>query len=449
MKKNYDLIVVGTGSGGSVAAGKCKREGWDVAVIDSLPFGGTCALRGCDPKKVLIGSTDVIDWKNRMKGKGVEGKVIINWAELMKFKKSFTDPVPASRERGFEKLGIDYFKGRAKFTDENTITVGSDELTGKYILLANGSTPAKLNIEGEELITYSNEFLELEKLPKQIIFIGGGYISFEFAHLAARAGAKVIIIHRGKRPLTGFDPDLVEAMLQGTKEIGIDVELEMEVVSIKKNDGKLVVQGKNKSAGETFNADLVVHGAGRVPNIDDMNLDKANVRFSKSGIEVNEFLQSTTNPAVYAAGDVAATNGFALTPVAGMDSHVVASNLLKGNHRKPAYNAVPTVVFTIPTIVSVGLSEAEAVSKGIKFRKNFMLTPNWYSSKRIAEKHSGHKILIEKNTDKIIGAHILGHNADELINIFALAIKHNITAAELKSTIYSYPTRSSDIGYMV
>lgn len=238
-------------------------------------------------------------------------------------------------------------------------------------------------------------------------------------------------------------------MLQRTKEIGIDIELETEVTSIKEKGGKLIVHGKDKTDIKTFTADLVVHGAGRVPDIEDMDLDKANVKFSKRGIEVNEFLQSTGNPSVYAAGDVAATNGLALTPVAGMDSHVAASNLLKGNHRKPDYNAIPTVVFTIPILASVGLSETEAVSRGTKFRKNFKLTQNWYSSKRIAEKHSGHKVLIEEETDKIIGAHLLGHNADELINIFALAIKHGIIAAELKSTIYSYPTRSSDIGYMV
>lgn len=449
MNKNFDLVVIGTGSGGSTAASKCKKAGWNVAIIDSLPFGGTCALRGCDPKKVLIGATDVVDWKNRMDGKGVDGKININWAELMKFKKSFTDPVPAAREKGFEKLGIKYFKGRAKFVNKNTVKIGEDELTGKYILLANGATPAKLNIESEELITYSDIFLELEKLPKEIIFIGGGYISFEFAHLAARAGAKVRIIHRGKKPLTGFDPDLVDSMLLRTKEIGIDIELETEVISIKKNGSKLIVHGNNKTDIKTFTADLVVHGAGRVPDIEDMDLDKANVKYSKRGIEVNEFLQSTGNPSVYAAGDAAATNGLALTPVAGTDSHVTASNLLKGNHRKPDYNAIPTVVFTIPTIASVGLSEDEAISKGIKFRKNFKLTQNWYSSKRIAEKHSGHKVLVEETTGKIIGAHLLGHNADELINIFALAIKHGIIAAELKSTIYSYPTRSSDIGYMV
>jgi len=194
---------------------------------------------------------------------------------------------------------------------------------------------------------------------------------------------------------------------------------------------------------------MVVHGAGRVPDINDMSLEKASVKFGSHGIVVNEFLQSISNPSVYAAGDVAATKGLALTPVAGMESHVVASNLLKGNHRKPDYNAIPTVVFTIPTIASVGMKEDEAIAKGLKFRKNFMFTPNWYSSKRIAEKHSGHKVLIEEITGKILGAHLLGHNAGELINIFAMAIKHNITASELRSTIYSYPTRSFDISYMV
>jgi glutathione reductase (NADPH) len=449
MKKEFDLIVIGTGSGGSTAAQKCSEEGWTVAVIDSNPFGGTCALRGCDPKKVLVGASEIVDRQKRMKDKGITGNILIKWSELMKFKSSFTDPVPLAREKNYEQNSIKYFRGRSKFLDPKTIEVNGEQLSGKHFLLANGAKPVRLNIKGEEHLTYSSQFLELPDMPKQIIFIGGGYISFEFAHLSARSGSEVTIIHNGTRPLEKFDADLVGELLKATRELGINIILENEVTEIIKVNEKLNVQFKNKTEIKSLSVDMVVHGAGRVPDIDDLNAESANVKLNEGGIELNEFLQSTSNPRVYAAGDVAAAKGLPLTPVAAMDSKVVTTNLLNGNHIKPDYNVIPTVVFTIPILASVGISEEDAINKGIKFRKSFALTSNWYSSKRIGENHSGYKILIEEDSNKIIGAHLLGHNSDEVINIFALAIKYNITASQLKSSIYSYPTRSSDITYML
>jgi glutathione reductase (NADPH) len=215
MAKKFDLVAIGTGSAASAVAYRCRRAGWQVAIVDSRPFGGTCALRGCDPKKVLVGAGDLIDWSRRMKGKGVEADTRIDWAELMRFKRSFTEPVPKHREEGFAKAGIVALPGRARFVGPTAVGVGDEVLETSYNVVATGQRPAILNIPGEEYLTASDQFLELEALPRRIAFVGGGYISFEFAHIAVRVGAEVTILHRGPRPLPRFDADLVACWSKG------------------------------------------------------------------------------------------------------------------------------------------------------------------------------------------------------------------------------------------
>ena len=475
--RTFDVIIIGTGVAASTVAYECISKNWKVAIIDSRPFGGTCAIRGCDPKKVLVGATEVIDWNNRMEDKGVvvidsKKEVHIDWQKLMFFKRSFTEPVPKNREENFSNAGIAAFHGRAHFVDNSTVKVNATiqqqqreeegrtndhMLTGRYHVIATGAKPVDLNIPGVEYITTSDQFLELDNLPKQIVFIGGGYISFEFAHIAARAGAKkVTILHRGKIPLGHFDPDLVDRLVQASHDLGIDIQLNTEVEKIeKKSSGALVVSAYLR--GENHNSikiqtEMVVHGAGRVPEIDDLNLEAAGIEYdSRKGIKVNEYLQSVSNPAVYAAGDAVGSGGPQLTPVATYEGQIVADNLLKGNHIKTDFKGVPSVVFTIPPLASVGLQEQAAREQGIHIKTNYVKdTSSWYSSRRIGEKYSGFKVLVEEGeSGRILGAHILGQNAEEVINIFAIAIQLGISADKLKEAIFSYPTNTSNISYML
>lgn len=404
----YDLIVIGTGVAASTVAWQCHSAGWKIAVIDSRPFGGTCALRGCDPKKILVGAAELIDWNHRMEGKGINNtkEAHINWSELMHFKRSFTDPVPKIREEAFSNAGIATFHGQARFNGPTTIRVGEKDndndhlLDGKHILIATGAKPVRLNIPGEEYITISDQFLELDKLPKRIVFVGGGYISFEFAHVAVRAGAHVTILHRSNKPLGQFDPDLVDQLVQRTRELGVDVQLQTEVKGIVRSSSNglavnaFSTEADNKKEERTIEADVVVHGAGRVPDIEGLDLEAAGIEYEqKKGIKVNEYLQSVSNPAVYAAGDVVASaGGPQLTPVATYDGEIVASNLLKGNHLKPNYIGVPSVVFTIPPLASVGLQEHAANGLGLHYKTNSERnTSSWYSSRRIGENYSGLK----------------------------------------------------------
>ena len=450
MRKKFDVVVVGTGTAASTVASKCRSAGWDVAIIDSRPFGGTCALRGCDPKKVLVGAAEVMDWAGRMEGRGVRaGGAPIDWPELMRFKRTFTDSVAKSTEQKFAKAGIAAFHGRARFADRTAVRVGEDVLEGRHVVVATGAAPRKLGIPGEQYLTTSDQFLELEQLPRRIVFIGGGYISFEFAHVAARAGAEVSILHRGQRPLEGFDPDLVSKLVERTNRAGARVEVKVEVMGVEKSGDQLSVVVTREGARQTFDADLVVHGAGRVAEIQDLNLEAADVQAEERGIRVNEYLQSISNSAVYAAGDAAASGLPPLTPAAGYEGGIVASNLLKGNHRKAEHIAVPTIAFTIPPLAAAGLSEEAARQQGLRFRVNSQDTSAWYSSRRVAESCSGFKILIEDESDRILGAHLIGPHADEIINIFALAIQSGIPANQLKHTVGGYPTVSSDVQYML
>jgi len=459
--KTFDLIVIGTGAAASTAAWKCHSAGWSVAIIDSRPFGGTCALRGCDPKKVLVGAAEVIDLNKRMENKGIadSNTVKIRWPDLMHFKRSFTEPVPKKREEQFSKAGIIAFHGRARFIGQRTVKLnGSETIDGRHFLIAAGAQPMKLNIPGEEYIVKSDQFMELKELPSKIVFVGGGYISFEFAHIAARSGANVTILHRGKRPLNNFDPYLVDMLVQRTRELGIDVHLQTKVQEIESSEAKksrdsgFIVHSSNTTDGkkQEITADMVVHGAGRVPEIDDLDLGIAGIESeNKRGIKVNEYLQSISNPAAYAAGDAAASGGLPLTPVATYEGDIVATNMLEGNHIIPNYNGIPSVVFTIPPLASVGLQEEEARKQGLRFKTNKADTASWYSSRRVGENYSGYKVLIEEDTERILGAHMFGSHAEEVINLFAIAIQLGIKAGDIKHAIFTYPTNTSDVSYML
>ena len=447
MTKHYDLTVVGSGTAAAAAANRCRSAGWRVAVVDHQPFGGTCALRGCDPKKVLVGAAEALDHASRMLGKGLAGKPRIGWGELIAFKRTFTEPVPASREKSFAGAGIDAFHGRARFLGPGRLEVGGSAIESRFILLAVGATPVPLRIPGEEHVVTSTEFLELDRLPSRIVLIGGGYIAAEFAHIAARAGAAVTILQRGDRLLTRFDPDLVGWLMPKFAEIGVDVRLRMPVTAVEKQRERLVVHARTDGE-ERFEADLVVHAAGRAPDLESLDLAEGGVESERGRLRLNDFLQSTSNAAVYAAGDAAA-KGPPLTPVAAQDGRIAAANMLKGNHQTPNYIGIPSVAFTIPPIASVGLAEKQAGEQGRKFRVVQQQASDWYTARRVAERVYGFKVLIEDDTDRILGAHLVGPEVEHVIDIFALAIRNGLTAEDLRNAIFAYPTGASDISSML
>jgi glutathione reductase (NADPH) len=445
-----DVIILGTGAAAQSVAYPCREAGWSVAVVDSDPFGGTCQLRGCDPKKVLVGIADLVDWSHRMQGKGISTPGLsMRWPDVIRFKRTFTDLVPEQNAQSFEQAGIITLHGRAHFVDRTSIQVGEETLIGRYVVIATGARHATLGIPGEHLLTTSTQFLDLDALPRRIVFVGGGYIAFEFSHIAARAGAEVHILHRGSRPLEAFDPDLVALLVEASRELGIQVQVNTTVTALEQHGQALRVHAQTHGHEQTVEADLVVHAAGRVPGIDDLDLEVAGVASEKQGITVNAYLQSTTNPTVYAAGDAVASGGLPLTPVAGMQGSIVARNLLEGNQHTPNYTGIPSVVFTTPPLARVGLTEEAARAQDLHFTVQHEETSGWYSSRRVALPHTGFKTLVEEGTGRIVGAHLFELHAAEVINLFALAIRHALPASTLKDMVYAYPTSASDISSML
>jgi glutathione reductase (NADPH) len=446
--KTYDLVIIGSGTAAQVAGLRMRAAGWSVALVDHRPFGGTCALRGCDPKKMLISGAEVIDAQARMRGNGVVGDARIDWRNLIAFKRSFTDQVPSNRERDFAESGIAAFHGLARFIASDAVAVEGDELKARHVMIAAGARPVPLNIPGEEHVVTSERFLGLDGLPARIALVGGGYIAAEFSHVAARAGVHVTVLQRAERMLPGFDPDLVGWLMEKFAELGIDVRLRSEVERIDKGADGFIVHASTNGQKQEVATDLVVHAAGREPDLEALDLAAGGVATENGRVKLNEFLQSVSNPKVYAAGD-AAGSGPALTPVASHDGSVVASNLLDRNQHRPDYRGVPSVAFTIPPIAAVGLSEAEARARGLKFRMHSEKVPDWYTAVRLNESVYGFKTLVEVGTDRILGAHLVGPHADEVINLFGVAIRHGLTTKDLKATMFAYPTGASDIGYML
>ena len=444
----HDLIIIGTGTAAMVAAMRVRSAGRTVAVIDEKPFGGTCALRGCDPKKMLVAGAEVIDAVRRMSGNGAEGEVRINWPDLIRFKRTFTDPVPEKHERRYQEKGIDTFHGAAQFTGPNTIMFDATELSGRHVLIASGAQPMQLGIPGEEHLIDNEGFLAMESFPRRIVLVGGGYIAAEFSHIAARAGAEVTILQRGPRMLTHFEPELVGWLMDAFEAVGVDVQTSTTVTAIERDGEVFTVRAKARGREVTFSADVVVHAAGRVPAIERLNLPAANIATEQGRLTLNEHLQSVSNPSVYAAGD-AAHMGPPLTPVSSHDAKVVAANLLNGNQQKPDYRGVPSVAFTLPPIAAVGMGEQQVEGSGLRYRVKSERTSDWFTARRVAEPVYGYKTLIEEDTGRILGAHLVGPHVDETINIFGLAIRHGLTADDLKSTMFAYPTGASDIGYML
>ena len=448
MDRQYDLVVVGTGITSAVAS-RCREAGWSVAVVDRQPFGGTCALRGCVPKKILVGAAEAVNAARDLSGHGVPARdLTLDWPALVAFKQSLIGQTTERTERTWAEMGIEQFHGVARFVGPTTLAVGDDRLTGRRVLIAAGAMPVPLTFPGAERVRMSDDFLSLDRMPARVLFIGGGYISFEFAHVAARAGAQVTVLHRGRRPLEAFDPDLVDHLVRRSRELGIRVELETEVRGIEAAAGGLVVRGARRGADVTFETDVAVHGAGRVPELDALDLDAAGVKREKRGVVVNDFLQSVSNAAVYAGGDAAAS-GPPLTPKADHDAAVLTANLLHGNTRRVNYDAFASAVFTIPPLATAGLGEDGARAAGLRFRVNHQDTSGWFHTRRLGETASRCKVLIEEDTDRILGAHLLGPHAEEVINVFAVAIRFRIPAGELKEVLFAYPTSGSDVRYML
>lgn len=449
MSKEYDLVVLGTGSAATGIATRCRAAGWQVAVCDPKPFGGTCPLRGCDPKKILIAGAEAVDWIERLHAKSVFAEAPApNWAALMRHKRAFTDPFPAAREKSYADKGIDAFHGAARFLDRDRVEVGGEKLRARHIVIATGAEPARIPIAGYEHLATNEDFLALDALPKRIALVGAGYIGLEFATIAAAAGAQVTVLEMADHALQGFEPELARRVVERLRGFGVQMLFGHKVARIERSGKGYRVVATRDDGELTFEADLVVHGSGRVPALSGLDLERAGVAVEKSRLVLNDYLQSATNPLVYAAGD-AASPPLPLTPVAALHARAVAANLLAGNHVVPDYTGIPTAVFTLPPLARVGMLESEARAAGKRYRVGSGDGAGWYTATRINESCYAWKVLVEEETGRILGAHLTGPDAAETINLFAFALQHGLPAEALRTLITTYPSASSDLEYML
>jgi glutathione reductase (NADPH) len=447
--RSFDVVILGGGNAGMGVTVATREAGLTVAMIEPDLLGGTCPNRGCMPKKVLVAAAHALDEIERANAHHITvGKPSLDWAALIDREKAMISGIPASLGALMERRGVEVIRDHGRFVGPNAVAVGGETLEAKHIVIATGSTPRKLPFPGAELMITSDDVLNERRLPASVVFVGGGVIALEFSHVYARAGAKVTILEVLPRLLDNMDADAVAQLRAATERLGITIHTGVEVRRIDRSGDRFRVVYEESGSEHMVEAERVVNGAGRVANVDGLDLDAGNVVEERARIALDPRLRSTSNAAVYVCGDAVATTP-QLSPIATYEGRTVGRNIADGPLHVPDYASIPSCVFTVPALASVGLTQAAAEEKGIEVRAVINDMHEWLSGRTYAETSAWAKVLIDQKTDRIVGAHLVGHAGEELVHIFALAMKHNITASEVRDLIYGFPTFSADIKSMM
>lgn len=445
---HYDVFVIGSGSAGQAVAQDCVEAGMKVGIVDNREYGGTCANRGCDPKKVLLAVGEVVEAAQRLQDQGIARVPKVEWGDLQTFKQSFIKGIPADTVEQLEDMGIDCYHASPSFINDTTLKVSDQQITADAFVIATGMVPRKLEIPGSDLLLTSEDFLSMPQLPKRVAFIGGGYIAMEFAHLMAALGVEVTILEQSERVLSNFDEDLVQLLQEKSEKMGVRFLFGVEVESAQQNGEQLIVHYDQQGASAQVVVDKVFNTTGRVPALEQLQVDKIGLQTDKNGVVVDEYLRSVSHPSVYACGDVA-SHSLPLTPLSGREGGTVAQNIIHGNKEKADFPPVPSVVFTFPNLASVGMSETEAKEAKRDINVQYQEVADWYNARRVNEPIYAYKTICDADTGRLLGAHLIGPHAGETINLFAMAIAQQLKVEELKNIIFTYPTLGSDIQSMV
>ncbi|MEM7120439.1 MAG: NAD(P)/FAD-dependent oxidoreductase [Pseudomonadota bacterium] len=448
MTEKFDVVILGAGNAGFGVSSIVHSAGKSLALIEDRDFGGTCPNRGCTPKKVLVAAAHSLHEIERASVHGITvGEPRLDWSAMIDREKDLIAAIPGNMRGLAEQRGT-AITGNARFTGPNTIEVDGRVIEGENIVIATGSKPRSLPIPGGENMITSDEVLSERTMPKSVIFIGGGVIAMEFSHVYARAGAEVTILEALPRLLPRLDHDAVDAIRTETERLGVTVKTGVTVTAISETADGLRVDYEHDGKAQHQVTARVVNGAGRVANVDTLDLEAAGIAHDGIRVEVDDYLRSISNPAVWVAGD-ALVHSAQLSPVATYEGRIVGHNIVNGPSEKPSYDAIPSSVYTVPALSSVGLTEEQARERDINVKVVTSDMTEWFSGRTYGETVAFAKTLVDPDSDCIVGAHMVGHQAEELIHLFALAMRHGIPAADLRDQIYAFPTFSADVKSMV
>ncbi len=440
---DFDLFVIGAGSGGVRAARIAAKHGAKVAVAEEYRVGGTCVIRGCVPKKLFVYASKFAEEFEDAVGFGwTSEKVTFDWQTLLENKDKEIDRLNKAYIRNLEASGAELLQERAALVDTHTVQLASGrKISAKHILIATGATPfVPQHLPGRELAITSNEAFHLERLPRRILIVGGGYIAVEFAGIFSGLGVETVLIYRGEQILRGFDEDVRAHLAAEMEKKGIDIRTNADVTKIERSGDGVRVTLED---GAVFGAGQIMFATGRIPNITGLGLENVGITQTPHGaIPVNEYSQ-TKVPSIYAVGDV--TNRVNLTPVAIREGHAFADTVFGGKPTMMNHGLVPTAVFSQPEIGTVGMTETQARAKHKSidiYKTSFRPMKHTLSGR---DERMFMKLVVDGESDKVLGCHIIGPDAGEMAQLLGIAITCGATKAQFDATLAVHPTAAEEL----
>lgn len=439
-KYDFDLFTIGAGSGGVAGSRRAGSYGARVGIAEAVRVGGTCVLRGCVPKKLLVYASEFARAFDDAEGYAwTVGETKVDWAQMIAKKDRELDRLNGIYLNLLKNSNVQLFEGRARLIDAHTVEVAGKRVTSETIMIATGGHAQRPPIPGIELTMTSDDILDMKEIPKHLVVVGGGFIAVEFACIFRNLGSEVTEIVRGDNILRGFDPDVRSSLADEMKKQGMTLKPNTNVTAIEKSDNGLVVV---TDVGERIACDRVLYATGRVPNSKGLGLEEVGVHVNKLGaIAVDEW-SKTTVPNIYAVGDV--TNRINLTPVAIAESRAVAETLYNNNPIRMDHDNVPSAVFSQPPIGQVGLSED--VARGIYGEVDVYVTrfkpmKNTLSGR---DERTMMKLVVDAKTDRVLGCHMVGPDAPEIIQGLAIAVKCGATKRQFDQTVGIHPSAAEE-----
>lgn len=448
MTFDYDLFVIGGGSGGVRASRMAAMTGARVALAEEWRMGGTCVIRGCIPKKLFVYASQFSENVKDSAGYGWDfGQATFDWPTLIANKDREIARLEGLYTANVEKAGVTIFQDRAVFEDAHTLRLlNSGRLvTAKTILIATGNRPTREMgtshvIPGGELCITSDEAFHLDRLPPRILIAGGGYIALEFAHIFHGLGSKVSLVYRGEKPLRGFDDCVRDALMASMQERGIEVLTGCEFAKVEKRGDSLHAE---TNTGAVIETDQIMLAIGRQPNTLALHVEKAGVELGRRGEVVVDGFSRTSAPHIYAVGDV--TDRVQLTPVAIHEAMCFVETVFKNNPTRPDHAHVPSAVFTTPEIAVIGHSEEKALGLGHDidvYQSSFRPLLHTLGGRNV---RTLMKLVVDSTTQKVLGCHIFGDHAAEIIQVVAVALRLGATKADFDATIALHPTAAEEL----